>query len=153
MKGGCYYLPHPGRVWVTIMVLEKLSGSHSARVRLLDDGTEITIDLRECTLTPMRARTRQGTQKHSLPIAAFGLYAVRMTVPLCVCTLSVAAESNLARLPEEAIHEPELLTILEARAKIDAQQPYTAIGNCLLVVNPLRELQEPALRDIAKSQV
>jgi Myosin head (motor domain) len=123
MKGGCYYLPHPQKVWVTVMVLETPADTHSCRVRLLDDGTELSIDLHECTLTPMQAHGRQG-------------------------------ESNLAKLDAEAMHEPELLTILDSRCKIEAQQPYTAVGDCLLVVNPLRVLQiDPAMKDVAVVQL
>jgi myosin heavy subunit len=119
IKGGCYYLPHPQKVWITVMVLETPADTHSCRVRLLDDGTELSINLHECTLTPMQAHGRQG-------------------------------ESNLAKLDAEAMHEPELLTILDSRSKIEAQQPYTAVGDCLLVVNPLRVLQiDPAMKDVA----
>ncbi len=50
-KGGVYFVPHPSRVWVKVMVTEKGSGySDTCRVRVFDDGTEMTMTGRDMVL-------------------------------------------------------------------------------------------------------
>ncbi len=47
-KGGVYFVPHPSRVWVKVMVTEKGSNySDTCRVRVFDDGTEMTMTGRD----------------------------------------------------------------------------------------------------------
>ncbi len=47
-KGGVYFVPHPSRVWVKVMVTEKGSTySDTCRVRVFDDGTEMTMTGRD----------------------------------------------------------------------------------------------------------
>jgi myosin heavy subunit len=107
-KGFCYYVPHPSRVWVILMVLD-CSNIQRCRVRLLNDGAEMTLDLLECALVPVSSQQHHFTDM-----------------------------DNLSCLSQEHTNEPEILRALEARNKMDANRPYTLLGNTLLVVNPLQ---------------
>ncbi len=47
-KGGVYFVPHPSRVWVKVMATEKGPyHSDKCRVRVFDDGTEMTMTGRD----------------------------------------------------------------------------------------------------------
>ncbi len=50
-KGGVYFVPHPSRVWVKVMMTEKGSAyPDTCRVRVFDDGTEMTMTGRDMVL-------------------------------------------------------------------------------------------------------
>lgn len=119
VKGACYYVPHPARVWTTVMVLER--SEQRCRVRLLDDGSDMDINFTECIMVPMR------------------------TGPQVV--------DNLAHLPRETTHEPEILKALETRGKIESPQPYTAVGDTLLLLNPLNTVPGPSFCEVPLSHL
>ncbi|CAM9134183.1 unnamed protein product, partial [Chrysoparadoxa australica] len=113
VKKGKYYVSHPARVWTEVMVLEKDKDNRNCKVKVLEDGSEMTLNLQHVSMVP--ARYHGGN---------------------ALSDLSEMPELGTAT-------EPEILAALARRAHVGDPQPYTNVGHSLLVVNPLQDMPDP----------